>query len=58
MKKLMMMGRIACGKTTLCQYLMGEALTYRKTQTVQLMGDAIDMWHILTPLGNMWRTAP
>ena len=42
MKKLMMMGRIACGKTTLCQYLMGEALTYRKTQTVQLMGDAID----------------
>lgn len=42
MKKLMMMGRIACGTTTLCQYLMGEALTYRKTQTVQLMGDAID----------------
>lgn len=42
MKKLMMMGRIACGKTTLCQYLMGQELSYRKTQTVQLMGDAID----------------
>jgi len=42
MKKLMMMGRVACGKTTLCQYLMGEELQYRKTQTVQLMGDAID----------------
>lgn len=37
-----MMGRVSCGKTTLCQYLAGEALTYRKTQTIQLVGDAID----------------
>lgn len=42
MKKLMMMGRIACGKTTLCQYLMGQELSYHKTQTVQIMGDNID----------------
>lgn len=42
MKKLMMMGRVSCGKTTLCQYLMGRELTYHKTQTVQIMGDAID----------------
>ena len=41
-KKLMMMGRVACGKTTLCQYLAGQALEYRKTQTVELVGDAID----------------
>lgn len=42
MKKVMMMGRVSCGKTTLCQYLMGQELRYRKTQTVQIMGDAID----------------
>lgn len=42
MKKVMMMGRVSCGKTTLCQYLMGEKLSYQKTQTVQIMGDAID----------------
>ena len=41
-KKLMMMGRVACGKTTLCQCLAGEAMEYRKTQTVELVGDAID----------------
>ena len=42
MKKVMMMGRVACGKTTLCQYLAGERLEYRKTQTVAILGDAID----------------
>jgi len=38
----MMMGRVSCGKTTLCQYLAGLSLEYQKTQTVQLVGDAID----------------
>ena len=41
-KRLMMMGRVACGKTTLCQCLAGGAMEYRKTQTVELVGDAID----------------
>jgi len=38
----MMMGRVSCGKTTLCQRLAGMALEYQKTQTVQIVGDAID----------------
>lgn len=42
MKKLMMMGRVSCGKTTLCQHLAGMELEYQKTQTVQIVGDAID----------------
>lgn len=42
MKKIMLMGRVACGKTTLCQYLLGEELRYKKTQTIQILGDAID----------------
>ena len=42
MKKVMMMGRVSCGKTTLCQYLLGQELRYHKTQTVQILGDAID----------------
>lgn len=40
--KVMMMGRVSCGKTTLCQLLAGMELIYQKTQTVQLVGDAID----------------
>ena len=39
---MMMMGRVSCGKTTLCQYLLGQELQYHKTQTVQILGDAID----------------
>ena len=42
MKKIMLMGRVSCGKTTLCQCLAGMELRYQKTQTVQLVGDAID----------------
>lgn len=42
MKRIMLMGRVACGKTTLCQYLLGEELSYQKTQTIQILGDAID----------------
>ena len=42
MKRVMMMGRVSCGKTTLCQYLLGQELRYHKTQTVQILGDAID----------------
>lgn len=41
-KKVMMMGRVSCGKTTLCQQLAGMELVYQKTQTVQLVGNAID----------------
>lgn len=42
MKKIMMVGRTSCGKTTLCQFLNNEELLCRKTQTVQIIGSAID----------------
>ena len=43
MKKIMVIGRISCGKTTLCQRLFGEELRYKKTQSIELVGGtAID----------------
>lgn len=39
MKKVMLVGKISAGKTTLCQRLNNEALCYQKTQTVQIVGD-------------------
>jgi len=42
MKKIMLMGPAASGKTSLIQRLHGEPLTYIKTQAVQLEGAAID----------------
>lgn len=41
MKKLMMIGKIGCGKTTLSQRLMGEEIAYKKTQAIQVVGDDI-----------------
>jgi ethanolamine utilization protein EutP len=38
----MVMGPVSCGKTTLCQYLAGLPRIYVKTQTVGLIGKAID----------------
>lgn len=34
MKRLLLIGRSGCGKTTLAQALRGERVTYRKTQSV------------------------
>lgn len=36
------MGAVGCGKTTLCQALKGEALSYNKTQAVSYYPDMID----------------
>lgn len=41
MKKLMMVGKTGCGKTTLSQRLTGETVHYRKTQAVQIVGSCI-----------------
>lgn len=41
MKKIMMVGKIGCGKTTLGQRLMDEEIEYRKTQSIQVLGDDI-----------------
>lgn len=35
-----MVGRIGCGKTTLCQRLFHQELTYKKTQMIELVGGA------------------
>jgi ethanolamine utilization protein EutP len=40
--RLMIMGPVSAGKTTLCQYLAGLPLAYGKTQTVEIIGSAID----------------
>lgn len=41
MKKIMMIGKIGCGKTTLSQRLLGEDVHYQKTQAIQVVGDDI-----------------
>lgn len=42
MKRLILIGRSGCGKTTLTQRLRGETLRYRKTQDVQRGETLID----------------
>ena len=40
--KVMMVGAVSCGKTTLCQRMNNDILRYRKTQTVVVNGTNID----------------
>ena len=42
MKKIMLLGRVAAGKTTLTQALRGEEIKYFKTQYVNYMDTVID----------------
>lgn len=42
MKKIILMGRSECGKTTLTQALKGERITYHKTQYVNYFDVIID----------------
>jgi len=42
MKKVLMVGSVACGKTTLCQRLNGMIQEYKKTQAVEVIGHTID----------------
>ena len=42
MKKIILIGNVACGKTTLCQYLNGLALSYKKTQALEVVQQTID----------------
>ena len=51
-KRIILIGRLAAGKTTLCQYLNHEAIRYCKTQTVQV----IDQRMIDTPGEYLERT--
>lgn len=40
-KKIMLIGRVAAGKTTFCQHINQEDLIYHKTQTIQIVNDYI-----------------
>ncbi|WP_291292270.1 EutP/PduV family microcompartment system protein [Enterococcus sp.] len=42
MKRIIFMGAIGCGKTTLCQALQGKELHYDKTQAVEFHAEMID----------------
>ncbi len=42
MKKIIMVGNIACGKTTLSQRLSGLKLEYKKTQALEVIDKIID----------------
>lgn len=40
-KRIILIGRSAAGKTTLCQFLSHEAIRYHKTQTVQIVNQTM-----------------
>jgi len=42
MKKILLIGTVSCGKTTLGQYLNGMDLLYKKTQALEVLGQSID----------------
>ena len=42
MKRVLMAGNVACGKTTLCQRLNGLKMDYKKTQTLEVINKTID----------------
>lgn len=42
MKKIMLIGKIGCGKTTLCQQINHQSLQYKKTQTIEVIGEFLD----------------
>lgn len=42
MRKIILVGHVACGKTTLCQRLNGLEQIYKKTQAVEVINFTID----------------
>lgn len=42
MKKIILVGTVACGKTTLCQRLNGMKISYKKTQAMEVINETID----------------
>lgn len=42
MKKIILIGSVACGKTTICQRLNDMALNYKKTQAIEVYHKTID----------------
>ena len=42
MKKIILVGHVACGKTTLCQRLNDMQMKYKKTQALEVIHQTID----------------
>lgn len=42
MKKIILVGHVACGKTTLCQCLNDMEMKYKKTQAIEVIHQTID----------------
>ena len=42
MKKVLMVGTVACGKTTLLQALAGQSLVYKQSQSIEIVAGHID----------------
>ena len=42
MRRIILIGPIGCGKSTLCQVLNERELRYRKTQAIEFLHDTID----------------
>lgn len=42
MKRVILVGNVACGKTTLCQRLNGMKCSYKKTQALEIINHTID----------------
>lgn len=42
MKKIILVGTVSCGKTTLCQRLNGLKQDYKKTQALEVVNQTID----------------
>ena len=42
MKKIILIGHVACGKTTLCRRINGLDSTYKKTQAIEVINETID----------------
>ena len=42
MKRLMLIGRTYCGKTSFCQAFYDMTIKYKKTQSIEIMNDIID----------------
>ena len=42
MKKIMLVGAVGCGKTTLCQRINGIKQSYKKTQALEVVNTTID----------------
>lgn len=41
MRKIMLIGRVGCGKTSLAQFMAGEYRQDQKTQTIEIRGSSI-----------------